>query len=29
MTATNSLLSVSTSVSAEEVAVPGGFRLKK
>ncbi len=29
MTGTNSLLSVSTSVSADEVAVPAGFRLKK
>ncbi len=29
MTGTNTLLSVSTSVSAEEVAVPAGFRLKK
>jgi hypothetical protein len=29
MTTTNSLLSVATSVSADEVAVPAGFRLKK
>ena len=29
MTATNNLLSVSTSVSADEVAVPAGFKLKK
>jgi hypothetical protein len=29
MTGTNTLLSVSTSVSADEVAVPAGFRLKK
>jgi hypothetical protein len=29
MTATNNLLSVSTSVSADEVAVPATFKLKK
>ena len=29
MTSTNSLLSVSTSVSAEEIAVPANFRLKR